>query len=51
MGCSFKDKKGVAIVSTSQKILDKSTCKPRKVWGDKGSEFYNSFFKKLAKRY
>ena len=40
----LKDKKGVTIVSAFQKILDKSTCKPNKIWVDKGSEFCNSFF-------
>ena len=32
-----------------QKILDNSTRKPNKVWIDKGSEFYNSSFKKWLK--
>ena len=40
----LKDKKGVTIVSASQKILDKSGCKPNKIWVDKGSEFYNNSF-------
>ena len=42
----LKEKKGVTIVSAFQKILDKSTHKPNKIWVDKRSEFYNSFFKK-----
>ena len=39
----FKDKKGVTIADTFQKILDYSMRKPNKIWVDKGSEFYNSF--------
>ena len=42
----LKDKKGVSIVNTFQKILDDSKGKPNKIWVDKGSEFYNSSFKK-----
>ena len=38
----LKDKKGV-------KVLDKSECKPNKIWVDKGSEFYNSSVKKWLK--
>ena len=41
----LKDKKGVSIVNAFQKILDKSGRKPNKIWVNKGSEFYNSFFK------
>ena len=43
---SLKDKKGVSIVDTFQKILDDSNRKPNKIWVDKGSEFYNNSFKK-----
>ena len=51
---SLKDKKGTTIVNAFQKILDKSTelhsgRKPNKIWVNKGSEFYNSFFKKRVK--
>ena len=42
----LKDKKGVSIVDAFQKILDDSNRKPNKMWIDKGSEFYNNFFKK-----
>ena len=55
----LKDKKDITIVNAFQKILDKSTelhsgcnqsqskaCKLNKIWVDKGSEFYNSSFKK-----
>ena len=45
----FKDKKGVSIVNDFQKILDKSGRKANKIWADKGSEFYNNFFKKWLK--
>ena len=45
----LKDKKGVSIVDAFQKILDDSNRKPNKIWVDKGSEFYNSFLKKLLK--
>ena len=37
----LKDKKGIEITDAFQKILDKSNCKPNKIWVDKGSEFYN----------
>ena len=43
----LNDKKGVTI--TFQKLLDDSNRKPNKIWVDKGSEFYNSFFKKWLK--
>ena len=43
----LKDKKGVSIVDAFQKILDDWNRKPSKIWVDKGSEFYNSSFKKL----
>ena len=45
----LKDKKGVSIVNAFQKILDDSNRKPNKIWVDKGSEFYNSSFKKWLK--
>ena len=46
---SLKDKKGVSIVNEFQKVLDESECKPNKIWVNKGSEFYNSYFKKWLK--
>ena len=46
---SLKDKKGGSIVSVFQKILNDSARKPNKIWIDKGSEFYNNFFKKWLK--
>ena len=42
----LKDKNGNSIVNAFQKILDKSGCKPNKIWVDKGSEFYNNSIKK-----
>ena len=45
----LKDKKGVSIVNAFQSILKKSNTKPNKIWVDKGSEVYNSHFKKWLK--
>ena len=45
----LKDKKGVSIVNTFQKILDDSNRTPNKIWVDNGSKFYNSSFKKWLK--
>ena len=42
----LKDKKGVTIVKAFQSILKQSNRKPNKIWVDKGSEFYNAYFKK-----
>ena len=42
----LKDKMGASIVNAFQKILEKSGRQPNKIWVDKGSEFYNSSFKK-----
>ena len=42
----LKDKKGIRIVKAFQIILKQSNRKPNKIWVDKGSEFYNAFFKK-----
>ena len=42
----LKDKKGVSIVAAFQSILKQSNRKPNKIWVDKGSEFYNTSFKK-----
>ena len=41
----LKDKKSVTIVNAFQSILKKSNRKPNKMWVDKGSEFYNNFFR------
>ena len=45
----LKYKKDVSIVNAFQKVLDKSGCKPSNIWVDKGSEFYNGYFKKWLK--
>ena len=45
----LKDKKGASIVNAFQKILKESDRKPNKIRVDKGSEFYNSSFKKWLK--
>ena len=45
----LKDKKGISIVNAFQIILKESKRKPNKIWVDKGSEFYNSSFKKWLK--
>ena len=45
----LKDKKGVSTADAFQKVLDKSGCKPNKIWVDKGSKVYNSYFKKWLK--
>ena len=42
----LKDKKGVSIVKAFQSNLKQSNRKPNKIWVDKGSEFYNAYFKK-----
>ena len=43
----LKDKKGISIVKAFQIILKRSNSrKPNKIWVDKGSEFYNAYFKK-----
>ena len=40
MGCSFKRQKVITITKALRKV-DKSGCKPTKIWVDKRSEFYN----------
>ena len=42
----LRDKKGISISKAFQIILKQSNRKPNKIWVDKGSEFYNAFFKK-----
>ena len=39
------DKKSVTITKAFQKILDESGRKPKKIWVDKGTEFYNRSMK------
>ena len=42
----LKDKKAIRIVKAFQSILKQSNRKSNKIWVDKGSEFYNAYFKK-----
>ena len=43
----LKDKERISIVKAFQSILKQSNSrKPNKIWVDKGSEFYNAYFKK-----
>ena len=44
----LKDKKGISIVKAFQIILKQSNRKPNKIWVDKGSEFYNAYFKNVC---
>ena len=37
----MKDKKDVTITNDFQNILDETNRKAKKIWVDKGSEFYN----------
>ena len=45
----LKDKKDGSIVNAFQKILNGSNRKQNEIWVDKGSDFYNSTFKKWLK--
>ena len=47
MGYSFK--RCITAVNTFQMVLDNSTRKPKKIGVDKGSELYNSSWKKWLK--
>ena len=42
----LKDKKGISIVNTFNKIIKQSNRKPNKIWVDHGGEFYNNVFEK-----
>ena len=44
----LKDKRGVSIVNTFQKIISKGL-EPNKIWVDQGEEFYNKLFKRFLK--
>ena len=41
----LKDKKGASVVKGFKKIVSKSSRRPKKIWVDHGSEFYNKTFK------
>ena len=45
----LKEKKGISIVKAFQRILKQSNRKPNKMWVDKGSEFYNAYFKRCLR--
>ena len=45
----LNNKKGASIINAFQKILHKSRRTPKKVWVDKGIEFYNNSFKTWLK--
>ena len=45
----LKDKNVVSIVDAFQKIFKEFHRKPNKIWVDKGSKFYNNYFKKWLK--
>ena len=40
-----KDKKGITITNAFQSILEESNRKPKKLWVDKGNNFYNRSMK------
>ena len=42
----LKDKKGISIVNSFNKIIKQSNRKPNKIWVDQGGEFYNNVFEK-----
>ena len=44
----LKDKKRISSVNAFQKIISKGR-KPKTIWVDQGSEFYNNLFKKVSK--
>ena len=45
----IKDKKGTSIVNAFKKIISEGQKKPKKIWVDQGSEFYNQSFKDFLK--
>ena len=45
---ALNNKKGISIIRAFQSILKQSNRKPNKIWVDKGSEFYNAYFKKFS---
>ena len=42
---SLKVKKGIIITNDFQRFLGESNQKPNKIWGNKGSKFYNKSMK------
>ena len=49
MGCSFGIQKCITITNAFKEILDASGSKPKKIWLDKDSEFYNRSMKSWLK--
>ena len=47
----LKYKSGIAVTNVFQKNSDKFNCKPKKIWIDKGSEFYNRSKKSRLEKY
>ena len=45
--CTYlpKDKEGITITNASEKIIDESNGKPKKIWVNEVSEFYNRSIK------
>ena len=41
----LKDKKGITITNSFQKLLNEQKRKPNKIWVDKGRKFYNRSMK------
>ena len=46
----LKDKKGITITNTFQKILKESNHKPNNIWVDTCSEFYNRSMKSCEEK-
>ena len=46
----LKDKKGITFTNVFEKILVEFNRKPRKIWVDKGIEFYNRSVKSWLKK-
>ena len=44
----LKDKRGITIVNSFQKIISKR-CKPNEIWVDQSGEFYNKLLKRFVK--
>ena len=45
----LKDKNGISIVNTFEKILDSSSRKQNEICVDQGGEFYNNLFQRFLK--
>ena len=45
MGCSFERQKKCKNTNAFQRKLNTFSCKPNKIWVDKGSRFYNRSMK------